>query len=255
MKRLVLSLTVFSTLFIGVTAQSVDEIVNNHLEAMGGEKAWSDLKGYKMNAKVNVQGGMTLPIEFVTLKDGRSYSSFEFQGNTVVQQAFDGETSWGVNFMTMKPEKSDAEQTENTKRDSKDFPSVFIGYKEKGYKLELLGKETVEGVECFKLKLTKGTKLVDGKEEDNISFHYLDTETFAQIMSESTITSGQMKGQIAQEVFSDYQEVDGLYFPFSILSRIKDGDGQAINIESYELNPTVDDSVFKFPEEPKEEEK
>lgn len=229
-----------------VQAQTADEIISKYIANTGGLDAWKNLKGIRMKAKVDAQG-MTIPLEIVQMSDGRSLTKFELQGKEMIQDAFDGETSWGMNFMTMKAEKSDAEQTENVKRQSKDFPMALIDYKEKGYVVELLGKETAEGVSCFKLKVTKKPLLHDGKEEANIEFYYFDAENFIPIMTESEITSGEMKGQISQTVMSDYQEVNGLYFPYSITSRIKDGQGQTLVITGIELNPAVDDAMFKFP--------
>jgi hypothetical protein len=44
--------------------------------------------------------------------------------------------------------------------------------------------------------------------------------------------------------FSDYQEVGGLYFPFSISQG-----GQPIVMKEIVLNPEVDAALFAFPEE------
>ena len=54
---------------------------------------------------------------------------------------------------------------------------------------------------------------------------------------------------ISEIKLSDYQEVEGLYFPFSMTQGVKDGGGQPITMDKIELNPTVDPSAFKFPEE------
>ncbi len=58
-----------------------------------------------------------------------------------------------------------------------------------------------------------------------------------------------MKGQTQVITYSDYQEVDGLYFPFSMSQGVKGGASQPITMESIELNPKLDASVFSFPEE------
>lgn len=229
------------------SAQNVDDIIDKYVTTIGGKDKWTKLTGMRMKATVQVQG-MTLPLDIINLSDGRSYTSFELQGKVIQQDVFDGTVLWGVNFMTMKPEKMDAEATENRKRDAKDFPSDIMDYKSRGYSAELVGKETAEGVSCFKIKLTKKAQLVDGKEEDNIVYYYIDTENYVPIMTEATIKSGEAKGQVAQTVFSDYQEVNGIYFPFSITSRLKDGAGQTVTFTSIELNPKVEDSLFKFPE-------
>jgi outer membrane lipoprotein-sorting protein len=237
--------TFFAT--VSVTAQTVDEIINNYFENTGGADNWRAVKGIVNKATVNNQG-MDIPLTMIALKDGRQIMKFELQGKEVVQQAFDGTAAWGTNFMTMEAEKSDNETTENIKRESGDFPDPFLDYGDKGYAVELMGKETVEGTECYKIKLTKKPKLVDGVDVDNISFYFFDAENFVPIVVESEIKTGQMKGKISRITFSDYQEVEGLYFPFSITQGIKDMGSQAINFTSIELNPTVDDAIFKFPE-------
>ncbi len=237
-------------------AQAVDEIIANCLENTGGIDNWKALKGIKVKASINQQG-MDIPITMIWMTDGRSYMKFELQGKEINQNVFDGEVLWGHNFMTMKPEKSDNETTENMKREANDFfvPFPFIGMDEKGYKTELLGKEIIEGTECFKIKLTKKTQLVDGEEVDNVEFYFFETENYVPIVMEKEIKTGQMKGKIGLTTFSDYQEVDGLIFPFSMGQGIKDMGTQAINMTSIELNPEVDDAIFKFPEEEATEEK
>ncbi|MCB0380784.1 MAG: outer membrane lipoprotein-sorting protein [Flavobacteriales bacterium] len=228
-------------------AQTAQEVVNKYIENIGGEEALRKIKNVKMTAKVDAQG-MVIPLEMYNMTDGRMMVKFEFQGKEMVQQAFDGETSWGVNFMTQKAEKADAEQTENTKRESKDFPEAFLDYEKKGYKIELMGKETIEGVECFKIKFTKKPLLADGVEVENVQYYYFDTENYVPIVMEAEIKSGQMKGSISQTVFSNYTEVEGVYFPFSINSRLKDGEGQPVTIEKVEVNVAIDEAMFKFPE-------
>ena len=69
------------------------------------------------------------------------------------------------------------------------------------------------------------------------------------IAIQSEIKTGQGKGMIQEITFSDYQEVDGLYFPFSMTQGVKGQPGAPITISAIELNPEVDDSVFAFPEE------
>jgi len=235
---------------ISVQAQSVDEILNNYFETIGGKEKLANIKGMKMTAEVN-QGGMVIPLEIYNMSDGRQMTVITFQGKTIKQGVFDGETLWSNNFMTMKAEKSDAETTANFKLEASDFPDSFLNYKEKGYTVELLGKETIDGTETFKVKLTKKPIAVDGKEEENVEFHFFDTENFVPIAMHSEIKSGPAKGMMSVVTMSDYDEVEGLYFPFSMTQGVKGQPGQPITIKKIELNPTVDDKEFKFPEEEK----
>ncbi len=234
--------------FTTTQAQDVDEIISTYLENIGGVDALKSLKGMKITAKVN-QGGMEIPLDIYQMADGRQMTSISFQGMTIKQGVFDGETLWGTNFQTMKAEKSDSEATNNQKLDANDFPDALIDYKEKGYTAELLGKEDMDGSETFKVKLVKEPRMIDGVEVDDITYYYFDTEAFIPLAQESEINQGPQKGSIQQIKFSDYQEVDGLYFPFSMTQGIKDGMSQPIIIDAIELNPEVADADFAFPEE------
>lgn len=228
-------------------AQTADEILAKYFENTGGIDKWKSLTGIKMVAKVN-QGGMEIPLEIVQLKDGRQMTKITFQGKAIMQGVYDGSTLWSHNFMTMKAEKSDAETTENFKKEVGEFPDPFLDYKSRGYKVELLGKETVDGTETFKIKLVKKPVLVDGKETENVVFYYFDAESYVPLMTESEIKSGPAKGMVSQSKMSDYQEVSGLMMPFSMAQGVKGQPGQPLTITSIELNPAVDTAAFKFPE-------
>tara|TARA_B100000768_G_scaffold166715_1_gene170300 strand:+ start:581 stop:1348 length:768 start_codon:yes stop_codon:yes gene_type:complete len=238
--------SIFLSLSLSVNAQSVDEIIENYLENTGGAENWELVEGMKISASMN-QMGMDIPIEMVQFKD-RMYSKISVQGQEIMQGVFDGETLWSTNFMSMKAEKSNQEDVDNTKNELAEFPDPFLNYKDKGFTAELMGTESLDGSDVFKIKLTKKPMIVDGVEVPNVSTYYFDSENFVPIMVHEEVMSGPGKGMIMESRMSDYQEVEGLYIPFSMTQGVKDQPGQPITINSVELNPTIDDSEFKFPE-------
>jgi outer membrane lipoprotein-sorting protein len=241
-------MTVLLALFVFTAkAQTADEIISNYLENTGGVENWKELEGIKIEAKLN-QGGMEIPLNIIQTKDGKQMTTITFQGTTIKQGVFDGETLWNTNMATMKPEKAPAELTQVQKLEANDFPDSFIDYKEKGYTAELMGKETIEGAETYKIKLTKEPITLDGEEVENVTYYYFDTEAFVPVAQETEVKAGPQKGVMSQAKMSDYQEVDGFYFPFSMSQGVKDGPSQPIEIVSITLNPDVDDSEFAFPE-------
>ena len=254
MKKLnYLLLTAFALLIsTSFNAQTVDEIIENYIENTGGAENWQKVKSIKMNMSVN-QMGMDIPIEQYSSAE-RTYTKYSLQGQDIMQGVFDGETLWSTNFMSMKAEKSNQDDIENVKNALSEFPDPFLNYKEKGYIAELMGAETLEGSDVFKVKLTKKPNLVDGEEVPNVTIYYFDAENFVPIMTHQEMTEGPAKGTIMEAKMSDYQEVDGLYMPFSMTQGIKDQPGQAVIIKSIEINTVVDDSNFKFPETVSEEE-
>ena len=68
------------------------------------------------------------------------------------------------------------------------------------------------------------------------------------IGQESEIKEGPAKGQVSQIKMSDYTEVAGLYFPYSMVQGIKGGQSQPLIIEKIEVNPVVTDADFAFPQ-------
>jgi outer membrane lipoprotein-sorting protein len=245
LNKILLTLLLFFT--FNSFSQSVDEIIDNYFENTGGIDQWRKLKGVKMLAKLSQQG-MEIPIEIIQMQGGKQMQIINFQGQSIKAQVFDGEVSWGINMMSQKPEKSDQETTDNLKLDNNDFPDSFMDYKSKGYIAELIGKETVDGTETFKVKLTKEPKTIDGNKEDDITFYFFDTENYVPIAIQTEVKEGPGKGMIMEITMSDYQEVEGLYFPFSQTQGIKDQPSIPLIIDSIELNPTIDENEFKFPE-------
>jgi hypothetical protein len=247
MKKIVsLCLLVFA--FMSLNAQTADEIINNYFENTGGKTAWQSLKGIKMSAKVN-QGGLEIPLEIYQLADGRQLTKVTFQGLTIKQNVFDGSSLWNTNFQTMKAEKADAEATAIMMQESKDFPDALLNYADRGYSVELMGKETIDGTETFKIKLTKKPLTIDGQQVENVNYYYFESENYVPILMETEVKQGPQKGAISQTKMSEYQEVSGVYFPFALEQGIKGVGSAPLKIDSIELNPEVADSEFAFPEQ------
>jgi hypothetical protein len=84
---------------------------------------------------------------------------------------------------------------------------------------------------------------------DNTVFYYFDADNYVPVLSEEEVKTGPYKGMVSQTIFSNYQEIDGLFFAFAITSKAKgQGEGQTMNITKIELNPKVDDNIFIFTE-------
>ncbi len=245
-KTLAVSLVVSGSVM--AHAMNVDEIISTYHENIGGVEKLNNIKGIRFTGSFQ-QGQMKFPMEVVQLASGKQYSKFSVQGKEIKQGVFDGETLWSTNFMTMKPEKAEADMTYNIKLEANDFPDVFLDYKKKGYTIELMGTETVDGAEAYKLKVEREPIKVEGKEVPNVSYYYFDSEAMIPLMVETEIKQGQGKGLIQQVKMSDYQEVEGIYFPFTISQGVK-GQGEApMSIEKIELNPAVSDAEFAYPEQ------
>ncbi|MBT8254698.1 MAG: outer membrane lipoprotein-sorting protein [Flavobacteriaceae bacterium] len=230
-------------------AQTAEEIIDNYIENIGGYAAWSKVESMRITG-IGRQQGVDYPFVATMMKDGRTIIDVDLQGTSFIVEAFDGENAWAMNFQTQQAEAFDSEASINYKNEAKDqMPDPFFDYKKKGYKVELVGKDTYEGTDVFKIKLIKKPVMVDGNAEENVDFYYFDTENYVPIASETVVKSGPAKGATAQTVISDYQEVDGLYLPFTVIEKFNGQVNLEMLYKSVELNAEVDESIFVMPKE------
>ena len=85
---------------------------------------------------------------------------------------------------------------------------------------------------------------VEGKDKDLMDFL---TDVQEEIMD------GPGKGMVSEVKMSDYQEAGDIYMPYSMTQGVKGQPGAPITMDSIEINPTIDDAEFAFPEEAPEE--
>lgn len=219
-------------------AQTADEVIEKYLTAIGGKEKLSKITSTEMNTSLSFSG-MEVPIYIYADKEGRSFVKYNIGGSDVVAQSFDGKVGWGQNQMTMKAEEVTADQLDNMKQAKLEFPDPFYDYKSKGFTAEYLGKETKEGTECYKIKLTKLPMMVEGKKVPNVTFYYFDTENNVPIMTETEIPAGPSKGQMAGGKMGEYTEVEGVMFPFNM-----DSPQGPMKVKSIKLNTKIDEKLF-----------
>lgn len=232
------------------TAQelTLDEILGNYYEAIGGLDAWKSVQSMKMTGTRSMGRGGDVPFTQIVKRPGKIRTEFTMQGMTAVR-AFDGETAW----MSMPFRGSGEPQVmerAGTLAEEADIDGPLIGYEESGHQLELIGLEEADATPAYKLKLT-----MSGGQE---VFYYLDAEYFVPIMISRTGMGGMPGGgrggggtpSEIQIIISDYKEVDGLMIPHSIQTRRVGSERppQAVNIDAVELNVEVDDTIFELPE-------
>ncbi len=226
-------------------SQQVDALIDQYIGKSGRENLQS-IHCIRYQGRVFTQG-MMIPMEMVYDESGKMYQKLFINGQELVQQAFDGEVVWGLNFMNMKPEIKEAEIAENLKREAIDFPDPFLDYKKKGYTAELLGKEKIGERVCYKVKLIKKPLKASGKEVDNTSLYYFDEVEMLPVLKEKEEKYGPAKGMFTHTFFENYENIENVYFPFTLHEKIKGTKHQqTIFIDKIEINPTIKSEDFSF---------
>jgi len=219
-------------------AQTADDIVAKHIQAMGGMEKIKAVQGVRLTGKMSAQG-MEFPFTTEIVRPNKVRTEFTVQGMTGVQ-AFDGEKGWMLMpFMGKKdPEEMPSDQLQRM-RDDADIDGVLVDYKDKGSKLELLGKEDLEGSPAYKMRLTK-------KNGDVLTL-FLDAESHLLLKQISKID---MMGQEVEgeTTFGNFKDVGGMMFPHSMDSKAAgQPGGMAMTIDKVEINPTIDTTRFSMP--------
>lgn len=240
-----------AVLAMPAAAQTVDEIIAKNIQARGGLEKLKARKTIRLTGKMTVGPGIEAPVVLEQKRPNNLRIDFTIQGLTGIQ-AYDGKIGWMIMpFQGKKdPEQMSAEILKDID-DQADLDGPLVDYKEKEHKVELVGKESVEGTDTYKLKVT----LKNG----TVQYFYLDADSYLEIKGEGkrTIRGTEMEGE---STFGDYKEVEGLMLPHSVESGVKGSPNkQKITVEKVEINPEIDDSRFKMPEvkkpEPTPEEK
>ncbi len=238
---LIYSLLVFCTYQCNTNKTlTAEDIVQKNIGARGGAKKWADMKNITMEG-IYVSFSEAEPFKIWRQRPDL-YRFDSTRINKFVVHAYDGQNAWWINpLMGPRFEKAQVIPTQNnldrvTLRE-RFFEPVFWNYTEKSNQVELEGKEIFDDKECYKLKVT----LADSTHE----FWYIDAESFLEIgMTGDTYDFG-MKNSL-EMFFSNYEDVDGLKFPFLIESKY----GQryrSMEIENIKINSEIDPSVFAIP--------
>jgi len=225
----------------GDTAPDLATLIAKNLDAKGGEAALRAVKSVRINGTMSMGGGqMTAPFVWEWKAPNKLRMEFTLQGMTGVQ-AFDGDSGWMIMPFAGKtdPEKMPEELASELK-DQADFYGPFVDTEEKGYTLELVGEEEVEGTPAYKVKVTN--------DRGDVTWVYLDQDYGLEIES---VSKRKIQGQEIEATTSigDYKPVGDLVVAhsFDVTAKGAPTGGQTLTFDSVELNPDLPDARFEMP--------
>jgi outer membrane lipoprotein-sorting protein len=192
-----------------------------------------------MAGKMTLGPGMDAPIVLELKRPKSMRIDISIQGMSIVQ-AYDGSVGWMLNPMSGRStaEPLPSEMMKSVEEQA-DMDGPLMDYKAKGHTAELLGKETADGTECYKVKLTE--------KDGDVTVFFIDTETFLGIKQEATRT---IRGTAVETetIVGNWKDVGGVMYPHSIDAGQKGSpQRQKLTIEKIEVNVPVDDARFKMP--------
>jgi len=219
--------------------RAVDALVARNIAARGGAEAWQAVTSLRLSGRMDLGQEMYVPYVLEQKRPGKMCLEFVFDDETAVQCA-DGNSGWKIAPFRGRttPEPMTAMELRET-ADSADPYGLLYDYAARGYVVELLGRESLDGRDAIKLRVT----LPKG----GVRWLYLDAETALEVKLEALrMVAG--REWIVETRYSDWQETDGLLIAHrqETLTR-GDEESHFLTVDSVSVNPPLDDSRFAMP--------
>jgi hypothetical protein len=180
-----------------------------------------------------------MPVKITKMRPDKYRMDFELADLDAVQ-AYDGKIGWSTAPWTGTSEATMMKEDGlNDIKATADFDGLLFGWKEKGHKAELMGKEMLGAMEVYKIKLTR--------KDSATEFYLIGTKDF---LLKKRIYKKNVRGQMAEmaNIYSDYKQVDGINFPFTYEAMYEGQRYSLIEFEKIELNVPVDEKIFGMPQ-------
>src|SRR6201993_3817980 len=225
--------------FAGVArAQTVDEVIAKNVQAHGGMEKLKSVNSARTTAKFT-QGSFRAEVMQENKRPGKVREEFIIQGMAQVQ-AYDGKNGWQINpFGGRRDAELMSQDDLKSLVVDADIDGPLVDYKEKGHQAELVGHDSVEGTDCFKVKLSM--------KNGDVRYYYLDTDSFLELKLEVQTT---IRGALQEReiYYGDYEQVNGVYYPFAVEQAQKGSSSrQQFSVEKIEQNVDLNDSLFAMP--------
>ncbi|QJB40520.1 hypothetical protein HF324_22855 [Chitinophaga oryzae] len=225
---------------ISLQAQTVNEILDKYTAALGGTDKLKAIKTQYTEGEMtlNAQQGLKVPVRKWVKQDQAMRMEFDIQ-NTKNIQVVRKDAGWQYMPVTTNQNVEEIDPAvRKLMQPQLDVTGELFDIAGKGKKVELAGKETLDGGEVYKLKVTTAEGLN--------GFAYLDANTFYLVKATNEID---IKGHKAELItrLSDYRKtVDGYAYPAQVEQTTADNNVK-IRVNRVEVNQPMADSLFEKP--------
>ena len=210
---------------------TAEQVLEKYIKAIGGKEKLMNVKDLSMSMEADVMG-QKISMDFIQKAPNKIYQS---SGSPMGKQEtiFDGEK--GKIVMGEQTMPLPEAQIEATKEQAILFTEMQ--FEELGYEATLAGTENIDGKNVFVVETTSPS----GKKNTL----FFDAKTFLKVKESSNVTGPNGQVQTISSDLSDYQEVDGILFPFSRKLIGAAPIPLDLKVTSIKVNSGVSDDLFK----------
>ena len=238
-RRLLVGLGLAALVALPAAAQTADDVIARNNDAKGGLAKQKAVQSARLTGRATVGPGIEAPIVIEMRRPKSLRIDIAVQGMTITQ-AYDGAVGWMLNPLSGRTEPETVPpEALRVMEEQADMDGPLVDYKSKGHTVELLGKEKVEGTDCYKLKVT----LKSG----DVRTIFIDTESNLEVKVEGrTMIRG--TEQVSDTLLGDWKDVGGILMAHSIDNGQPGAPmRQKITIDKIELNVPLEDARFAMP--------
>jgi hypothetical protein len=237
MSKLMLLISIACTVVFSSKAQTADEIINKWITAMGGRDKLKSIRTVYIENEVSF---MNNPANNTTwLSNGRGYKSVtDFNGQKIID-CYIANGGWSVNPLAGQatPVAMPEAQVKMGQLQL-EAGGPLLDYASKGGKVELQGKDNVNGFSAYKILLTTASGQQAG--------YYISDSTYYILKEVTKINAGGQEFDI-NLVKTDYRKTqDGFLMPYATELSFP---GLTANfvVKKIEVNKDFDASIFDIP--------
>ncbi|HEX6314341.1 MAG TPA: hypothetical protein VFZ73_05755 [Gemmatimonadaceae bacterium] len=224
-------------------AQSVDEIVARHIAARGGIDKLTAIQTLKITRTVATGIGNNVRVIMYKKRPNlyRAEQGPTTPGAPMTPRGVNADDAWDTapgGKITLRAEAAEAEA-----RDLEgDFDGLLVNWKEKGHAVTFEGRASMPDGEALKLRV----RTKSGAER----IIYLDATTYLDRRHTGVLTLPNGRRDVVTD-FSNWQDVNGVKFPFDINEDRTGGNAPeqslVIYTEKIEANVPMDETLFATP--------
>lgn len=217
----------------------VNGLIARNVEARGGADQWRAVESLRIAGQMDLGQGLHVPYTIEQKRPGKMCLEFEFDGQ-LATQCVSADGGWKLlPFMGRPRPEAMTESEFREMADTAAIDGLLFDSARRGHEVSLVGKETVNGREAYKLEvaLPRGaTRWV-----------YLDAETALEVKLE-TIRTRNGRQQLIETYYSDWHETDGLLIPRRQDSQAEgEPESHWLTVDSVAVNPPIADERFARP--------
>jgi hypothetical protein len=241
LRHLILLAAVLALFGCNRAALTIDEVIDRNTKAMGGRAAIEAIRSIEVSLHISDPGSEVDGIYYAA-RPGRMRIDVSVAGKHVFTEAFDGRRGWEWNG---KESKTTSPGATAALQHGVELPGKLFGLHElrqRGHQVELVGREKIEGINYYALRVTLG----DGYR----TTLYVDPENWLitrrrdvrplHVDIDPTPTTIEQRS-------SDFRTISGVRFAFAgSETDLKTGKVlETSQIKSIKINPSMDPSFFE----------